>query len=117
MGWLGHSSAVMVDMYGASVALGDVFDIVAYVQDNLTCHELLGNEVQYHLVGHLPDDEPCLLIRVGAVKYLATADACGGGAIRLDGFHRAGLIAPGMVDQEFGIDAEDSVELLLSLRI
>ena len=30
MGWLGDSSAVMVDMHGAGVAFGDVLDIKAY---------------------------------------------------------------------------------------
>ena len=117
VGWLWHSSAIMVDVYGAGVALGDVFDVIAHVQHNLVRQEFLGDEVQYHLVGHLPDDEPCLLIRVGAVKHLAAADARGGRTIRFNGFHRAGLIAPGVVNQELGIDAKDLVELFLSLCI
>ena len=67
-------------------------------------------------VGHLLDDQPGLFVAVGAGQHLPLAEAAGLGAVGVDLLHAAGLEAPGMVDQNFGVHPELPVEGVLRVE-
>ena len=114
MGILGDPPAVAV-RHGLAViaAAGRVLDVIAYRQGELVCDQALFQEVQGDGLRHLPNDPSGLLVVVGALQDLAGADAVGLWPVGLDVLYPAGFPAPGVVDEELGVDAEQPVEQLL----
>ena len=114
MGVLGDLPSVAV-RHGLAViaAAGGVLDVVAHRQRELVGDQALFQEVQGDGLRHLPHHPSGLLVIIGALQDLAGADAVGLRPVRLDVSHPAGLPAPGVVDEELGVDAEHPVEQLL----
>ena len=83
-----------------------IFPVVAHGQHQLVGHQVFVHQVQRQLVSHFPHDEPCLVGGRSAVQYLAAAAAVGGGLVGLDVRNGAGFPAPGVVDEQLGVDAE-----------
>ena len=114
MGVLGHGAAVAVRGDLSLVAAAPhVLDVVAYGQHQLVRHQPRAHQVQGELVRHLPHHQPRLVIAVGALEDLPGPDALGVRLVRLDLCHRAGLPAPGVVDEELRVHPEEPVEEVL----
>ena len=116
VGVLGDLPAVAV-RHGLTViaAAGRVLDVIAHRQRELVSDQALFQEVQGDGLRHLPNDPSGLLVIIGALQNLAGADTVGLRPVRLDVLHPAGLPAPGVVDEELGVDAEHPVEQLLAV--
>ena len=118
MGVLGDLPPVAVCFHLAVVLFSplgvpEVFDVIAYRKGELVGDQPLGHQIQGQLVGHLPDHHPGLVEGVGGGEHLAGADAFCLRLVRLDVGHGDRLIAPGMVDQQLRIHAEQPVKQLL----
>ena len=99
MGAFGHLSAVMVDVDRAAVAAAvEGGAVEADVQRDRWGHEPLFDEGEGQLIGHFPDDQGRVLVRVGLGQHLAGAQGVVPRAVGLDVGHRAGLNPPGVVD-------------------
>ena len=72
--------------------------------------QILLHQVQAQQIHHLLDDEQPLVKRVIAAQHLTAAQTVGVGSVGLDVSHGDGLPAKGMVNQKFGVDAEQVVE-------
>ncbi|MPN26507.1 hypothetical protein SDC9_173932 [bioreactor metagenome] len=99
----------------ASIGLSDgripqALSVIAEREDDLICHQLFIHQVKRQQIGHLPRDQPDLFIGIGAGQHLAGPDALFTRLIALDISHRAGLAAPGVVDEQFGVDAKQLVQ-------
>jgi len=110
---LGDLPSVAVRHGLAVIAAGGVLDVVAHCQGELVGDQTLLQKVQSDSLRHLPRDPSGLLVVVGALQDLAGADTVGLRPVRLDVSHPAGLPAPGVVDEELGVDTEHPVEQLL----
>ncbi len=117
MGAFRHASAVIVLFRAVAVLprqrrVGQALPVISDGKLHQIRHKGLVHQLQNHLLGHLPHDQPRFLKIIGRHQHLPRADAVRGGTVSLDVFHPAALGAPGMVDQKLGIDAEEPVEKL-----
>ena len=107
---VGHHLAVILHAYfGAR----EVLDVVAKGHHQLVAHQPLAHQFQRHTVGHLLDYHSRLLRGVGFRQHLTARQRIGFGSVGLDVVNRAGFPSPGMVNQQLGIDAEETVEKVL----
>ena len=91
--------------------------VIAHHQHHLIRHHTLLGQIQGQLIRHLPDDQAPLLIGIGPLQNLTGADAVGAGAVGLDIPDGAGLPAPGVVDEQLGIDPKNGIQQLLVVII
>ena len=101
----------------ANGRIGEAADVVTDGQDQLVSHQLLVHEAEGDGVRHLMDDRSGLVRLVGAMEDLRIAEGPVLGLVGLDGSHGAGLPAPGVVDEELGVDAEEVVEKVLVQKV
>ena len=109
----------------ASVAVGDdspfvedagfaqVFGIIAYGEHYLAGCKAFFHQFQCQLLGHFPDDDPGSGIGVGGAQHLSLGKGMALRGVGPDILHGAGLVSPGMVYEQFCIDAEEPVEQFL----
>ncbi len=90
-----------------------VLDVITDGQRELVGHQPFFHQIQGQRVRHLPDDDPGLLRGVGAGEHLARAQAFDAGLVGADLRDGAGLPAPGVVDEQLGVDPEELVEQIL----
>ena len=118
----GQRAAVAVDLGLAVIApaacrVGQIFDVVADGEHDLVGDEPLVHQIEHKQIGHLAQHEPRLVRRVGAGEHLPGADALERGRQLFDGLDGARLPAPGVVDEQLGVFAEQAVQqLLVALR-
>ena len=115
VGVLGDPAAVVIGgdlplVAGGSCGVGEVLDIVAHGEDDLVGHKALIHQIQGEEIRHLADDQAGLLVGVGVLQHLTRGDAVGLGLVGLDIGNGAGLPAPGMVDEQLGVDTEELIE-------
>ena len=91
----------------AALCVLDILNVVADRDHELACDEVFAKQVHRQRVGHLTQDYPRLVCGVRLVKHLARAKAVTAGLVRLDSFDGAGLVAPGMVNEQFGVLAKE----------
>lgn len=87
-----------------------VFAIVFDDEDDAIRDKLFLDELEREALGHFFDDGFGLLESIGVSEDLARAEALMLGAMILDVADADAFPAPAMVDEKFGIDAEESVE-------
>ena len=97
-------------VFGTNFRIGKTLAVVADGQDQLVGDEAFFNELQSNAIGHLLCHHSRFLEVVGTLQHLSVAQRICFGPIGFHGFHRAGFPAPGMVDEQFGIDAKEVVE-------
>ena len=107
---LGDLASVPVCVHRAAVFRSEARCIVAHRE-----HHLIGDKSFFHKlkdqpIRHFPDDDPGVVESIRLGEHLPNAHAVGLWAIGLDLFDRAGLPAPGVIDQQLGVDAEKPVE-------
>ena len=105
-----HFPAVEVSLRLAEIASGaDVLYVIADSKHYLVGGKPLLHEAEREAVCHLAHHQPCLGSRIRLLQDLARADAACARPVLLDIPDRAGFPAPGMVNQQLGIDAEEPV--------
>ena len=110
MGVLGHSAPIVILGQLPPVARRIARSVVAYNQHDLVRHELLAQKIERKPFRHLPQDQLGLFKRVGILQDLPGPGAAGLGLIGFDISQRAGLIAPGVVNQKLRVHAEQTVQ-------
>ena len=90
--------------------VGKALAIVTYGQNKLVGDEAFVNQFEGNGISHLLHHDAGFLVVVGALQDLPVAQGVCLGPISLHGFHRARFPAPGMVDEQFGIDTKQIVE-------
>ena len=119
---LGDLPAIAISGHRAAVALTaawvvQILPVVAHGEYQLVGHQPFVHQIQGQGVRHLPHHQPGFLEVVGTLQDLPGDDTF---VLRLIGFHvrnSAGLPAPGMVDQNLRIDAEQPVQQFLAVVI
>ena len=115
MGVLRDLPSVAVDFDFAvklfcSVGVGKVFNVIPHRQCQLVGNQPLAHQIQGQGVCHLPDHQPGFGKVVWALENLPGDDAL---ILWPVGFHigqGAGLPAPCVIDEQFGVDPEQLVE-------
>ena len=116
MGCFGDDPAVAVGLGQTTVAaLVHVLPVVAYLQGDGFRHQFLFGKPEHQDLCHLPDDELCLIVGVGAGQHLSLTDAVGAGLVAFDLLHAAGFAAPCVVDEDFCIHAENLIQTIFSV--
>ena len=91
-------------------------DIIANSQHHLVCHHAFRHQIECHAFSHLLYHHTRLLEVVRFLQHLPTTKRVSLRPIRLHGLDGARLPAPGMVYQQFGIDAKEPVEQFLIMN-
>ena len=86
-----------------------ILDVIAHGQHNLIRQQPLVHQIQHQGIRHLPGHQLGLLKIVGVLQHLAGADGIGFGPVGLDVRHGAAFPAPGVVNQQLRVDAEEFV--------
>ena len=116
VGVLGNLATIMVGGDGAGVSNAgrrQAGGIVPDGQVDLVGHQPLIHQIQNQFFRHFPHHQPGLFIGVGGGQHLAGAEGAALRLIRLDVGNRGRLPAPGMVDEQLGVDAEGLVQQVL----
>ena len=115
MSGLGDGASVVVDGCCAAVGLaggGGDFGVVVDGESELVADEAAFDEMEGDGVGHFLDDDACLVGGVGVLQHLSAAEGVGLRAVALDVGDGDGFPPPGVVDDEFGVDAEEFVQFV-----
>ena len=110
---------IVIDVSGAVSMLGILSSIVIHghragILLSSVASEALPvvSDIQYDLhqqFGHLADDQAALIEIIRAVQNLSGRNTVRGRSVLLDDVYRYGLPAPGMVDNQLCVDAENLV--------
>lgn len=114
---LGNFAAVVVDMDSASVrAVVAVFTVIA----NIHCQRIRDHAPVAELISkafrHLPDNDPGFFVFIGTGENLSLAQAVGGWPVVFDFPDAAWFDTPGMIDQDFSINAKLLIEPVLVIK-
>ena len=106
----GNLPAVVVDIGFSLVAAAvHCFPVVADGQGQGIRHRFPLHQLEHKRIHHLPDDDPCFLVRVRTRKHLPFTDAVERRAVLLDVPDGAGFDAKCVVDQDLRVNAEGLV--------
>ena len=97
-------------VFCTDLGVGKALAVVTDGQNKLVGDEAFVNQFESDGIGHLLHHDASFLAVVGALQDLPVAQGICLGPISLHGFHRARFPAPGMVDEQFGIDTKQIVE-------
>ena len=111
---LGNFAAVVVDMDSAAVrAVVAVFPVIA----NIHCQRIRDHPPVAELISkafrHLPDNDPGFFVFIGTGEDLSLTQAVGGWPVVFDLPDAARFDTPGMIDQDFSINAKLLIEPVL----
>ena len=106
VGMLWHFAAIVVNDHLAPVISVEILDIIIHRQYHLVGHQPLLHQRHGQLIRHFPHHQPCFFKRIGALENLSRGQAVGLGLIGFDIPDGTAFPAPGMVDQQFCVDAE-----------
>ena len=106
----------------ASVAASDfwicqVVPVVADGEGHLIGNQPFFNQFQREQIRHLPDDQPSFVKIIGALEHLPGTDAVVFRPVGFDQIDGGGFPAPGMVDEQLGIDAEQLIQKIFVMII
>ena len=94
-----------------------VLYVIAYSQHQLIRHKSLIHQIQYQLIRHLPDNQPRFPALIRTLQYLTGACAVCLRLICLYVRHGTRFPAPGMIHEQFRVDAKQLIEQLLIMVI
>ena len=100
-------------VFAANLRPGQALHVVADGEGQLVGGQALFHQIQGELVCHLPNHQAGFLPGIRAGQHLAGADGIGSGPIGLDIRNGAGLPAPGVVNQQLCVDAEEGIQKIL----
>lgn len=110
---LGILSSIVIHGHRAGILLSSVaseaLPVVSDIQYDLLCYQPLPDQIQHQQFGHLADDQAALIEIIRAVQNLSGRNTVRGRSVLLDDVYRYGLPAPGMVDNQLCVDAENLV--------
>ena len=104
----GHAAAISIRLHLAPIAR--VFNVIAHRQYHLIRRQPLFDQIEHEQIRHLLHNQPRLVKRIWALQHLSGADAAGHGAICVDICHRAGFIAPCVINQQLGVNAKQPIQ-------
>ena len=94
----------------AAFGIGQILAVVADREHELVGHKTFFDQLERERICHLECHNSCLFGCIGCLQHLSLAETFARGAIGLYLCHAAGLIAPGVIDQELCILSEKPVE-------
>ncbi len=109
----GHLSPI-ISLSGTAT---EIFYVIPHREHHLVRHNPVVHQIQHQHVHHLFHYQPGLLEIIRALEYLPGAKAGGFRPVRLDIRNRTGFPAPGMVNQQFRIDAKHPIKKILIIII
>ena len=112
VGVLWHLSSVVIAGYFSAIynaGARQAFGIVSHRQHRLVCGNSLVHHIQGYGVAHFAQHQPCTVGGVGGVQNLTRAKTSGRGLVGFYIRNAAALPAPGVVNQQLGIYAEQLV--------
>ena len=101
----------------ADLGIGQVLLIISDGQRHLIRHQPLIQQIHGQHIRHLPDHQPGLGMIVGLMEHLPRRNGIGRRAVSPDVPDRAGLVAPGMIDQELRIDPEEPIQQIFIMEL
>ena len=112
---LRHFPAIEICGHRAGIAVSDlrlrkVLYVIAHRQHHLVRDQLLPNKVKDQAVGHLLDDQASLVHCIWQLKHLTDGYGIIFRLIALYGCDCTRLPAPGMIDQQLRVHAEDFIQ-------
>ena len=122
VGVLWNAAAISVCLNFSMILLSphrvfQIINIVTDCQNNLIRHKSFIHQIKNQQVDHFPNYKFCFFKRIRTLQHLTGADTV---AFRFVGFNicnRTRLPAPGMVNQQFRIDAEKLIQKFLVIVV
>ena len=82
---------------------------IAHMQGDRFRDQILFHQIKAEQIHHFLDDQEAFIIRIVAGEYLSAADAGGMRPVGFNICHGDAFDSPGVINQEFRVDAEEPV--------
>ena len=119
---LWHNSAIPVCFHLSTVffpafRVCQILNIIPDIKHKLVCHKLFLHKIEHQCIGHLTDNDFCLVKIIRTMKHLTGTDTVCLRLISLNIRNCDRLIPPGMIDQKLCINAKHFIKKLFVIII